>query len=464
MDGECVENKKEEPTMKKLVSLFLAIALVMVCCGAFAEAPEGYPEVREGIDFGGATIEILDYWGGEQGSDAHAENPTEEQQALYDYRAWLDETYNCHIVQKQGGDWGSQITEYQNFVAAPDGSYRLYILEPGSVANAIKAGAIAWDDLVDLSADKWNKQDLGFTTKLGKAYGVYAGECEPRQCLYFNKKVLEDAGIEWEEIYDMQEAGTWTWDAFVELLQKLTRDTDGDGINDVYGIVGDSTDFAIISVFSNGGAFFSADENGKLQPVMTSDATVEALTWAKETWPAYSAPAGEGANWDWYKNAWKQGYCGFYMYQTYGGFNDNSEMADMADPWGCVAFPIGPKGDTYKHVVSDNITLIPAVYDEETAAKLAFIYDMWTNPTPGYDDEYSWVGNKLNYTDERAVYETYAMLREPEHSAMNATLALGTNNDVIGSGFLWDLYWNDISTMLETKMPSWTSLCEEFNK
>ena len=28
------------------------------------------------------------------------------------------------------------------------------------------------------------------------------------------------------------------------------------------------------------------------------------------------------------------------FYQTYGGFNDNSEMADMADDWGCVAWPV----------------------------------------------------------------------------------------------------------------------------
>ena len=114
--------------------------------------------------------------------------------------------------------------------------------------------------------------------------------------------------------------------------------------------------------------------------------------------------------------------------------------------------------------MSDNITLMPDVYDDETAANLAFIYDMWTNPTPGYDDEEAWVGNKLNYTDDRAVYETYAMLRESDHSAMNATLALGTNNDVIGNGFLWNLYWNDVSTMIEEKMPEWTGLCDEFNK
>ena len=35
---------------------------------------------------------------------------------------------------------------------------------------------------------------------------------EPRQCVFFNKKVLEDAGIKWEEIYDAQADGSWTWE------------------------------------------------------------------------------------------------------------------------------------------------------------------------------------------------------------------------------------------------------------
>ncbi len=450
--------------MKKLVSLFLALALVLVCCAALAEAPEGYPEVREGVDFGGATIYIYDYWSGEEGSDARSDDPTEEQAAQYAYRDWLMETYNCHIVQKQKGDWGSQINEFTNFVSAPDGTYCLYIIEPGSVATAINQGyCYPWNDLVDLSQDKWNDQDLAFTTKKGLVYGVYTGEAEPRQCLYFDKKVLEDAGIDWNTIYDMQADGTWTWDAFVALLQQLTKDTDNDGVYDVYGIIGDGTDFYIMSVFSNGGAFFAVDEEGKLQPVMDSDVAMEGMNWGKETWAAYSAPAGEGANWDWYKNAWKQGYCGFYMYQTYGGFNDNSEMADMEDDWGCVAFPIGPNGSTYLHVVSDNITLMPNVYTDKEAADIAFIYDMWTNPTPGFDDEDSWIGNKLNYTDSRAVLETYAMLRQPEHSAFNMTLALGTNNDIIGSTLLWNLSWDTPASQIEQSMPTWIALCAEYN-
>ena len=42
--------------MKKLVALLLAV--MMLSAMALAEAPEGYPAVVEGIDFGGATVTI----------------------------------------------------------------------------------------------------------------------------------------------------------------------------------------------------------------------------------------------------------------------------------------------------------------------------------------------------------------------------------------------------------------------
>jgi hypothetical protein len=452
--------------MKKLVSLIVALAMVLACCAALAEAPEGYPEVKEGIDFGGADIYIYDYWSGDVGSDAREENPTEEQAAQYAYRDWLNSTYNCHIVQKQKGDWGSQITEFTNFVSAPDGSYTMWIIEPGSVSAAMKNGYFAaWNnDLIDLSEDKWNAATSSRMTKDGKVYGVYTGATEPRGMLYFNKKLLENAGIDYNDIYDMQKDGTWTWEAFEDLCKKLTYDADNDGIYDYYGLVGSGDDFYMLAVVNNGGAMFGIDEEGKLAPTMNSPEALEALNWAKAMWTTYSAPAGEGANWDWYKNAWKQGYCAFYMYQGYGGFNDNSEMADMEDPWGAVMFPVGPSGDTYKHISSDNITVIPAVYDEETTAKLAFIYDMWTKPTPGFDDEFGWVGNKLNYTDERAVLETYAMMRENEHAVGNLCLNLGTQNDVLGQPLLWQLGGNDPQALIDENMPTWQALCDEFNQ
>jgi hypothetical protein len=143
------------------------------------------------------------------------------------------------------------------------------------VANGIAAPIN--DKYIDLNSDKWNEAEKQFMTVGGKLYGLYAGNSEPRGCLYFNKRVLEEAGIDWNTIYDAQKDGKWTWAMFEDMLKTITRDTDNDGVNDIYGILGSGDDMYVCAVFSNGGSFFDFDENGKLQPTMNSDATISAL-------------------------------------------------------------------------------------------------------------------------------------------------------------------------------------------
>jgi len=450
--------------MKKLVAMLLSLMMLLACMPVLAESelPEGYPAIVEGIDFGGADLYIYDYW---TASEERKEDPNEEEQAQYDYRDWIMETYNVNIHQIAKGDWETNVQELTNFCTAPDGTLCLYILPPDFVGSPMANDLFAaWDtDLIDLTAEKWNTSTSDFMTKAGKVYGVATGNSEPRQCLFFNKRVLEEAGIDWETIYDMQAEGTWTWEAFEGMLAQINKDTDNDGVLDIYGMTGNNSDLYMMGVVSNGGEFFRFNDAGELEIAVNSDEALEGLAWAKDIWAKYGYQQPADGSWDYFKDSWKQGFCGFYMYQTYGGFNDNSEMADMEDEWGCVAFPKGPKGETYVNITSDNITVIPNVYDAETAGKLAFIYDMWSNATPGYDDEYSWIGNKYNFTDDRAVDETYAMLREPEHCVANATLYIGSVNDVLGSPLLWQLGGSTPAELVEAATPAWQALCDAFN-
>ena len=453
---------QEEPVMKKMVALLLALMMVVACMPALAEQPEGYPEVVEGIDFGGQTIYIYDYW---TADDTRKDDPSEEEQAQYDYRDWIMETYNCEIRQIQKGDWTTNVQELTNFCTSPDGTLCLYILPPDFVGTPMGNDLFAaWEsENIDFEDDKWNDSTINFMTKGDKVYGVATGNSEPRQCLFFNKRVLEEAGIDWETIYDMQAEGTWTWEAFEEMLIQITKDTDNDGVIDIYGMTGNNSDMFMMGVVSNGGEFFRFNDEGKLEIAVNSDAALEGLAWTKDVFAKYFYQQPADGSWDYFKAAWLQGFCGFYMYQTYGGFNDNSELAPMEDEWGCVAFPKGPKGDKYVSIVSDNVTVIPNVYEADVAANLAYIYDLWSNATPGYDDEFGWIGNKYNFTDDRAVDETYAMLREPEHCVANAALYIGSVNDVLGSPLLWQLAGGTPAELVEAATPAWQALCDAFN-
>ncbi|MBO2516969.1 MAG: hypothetical protein CW338_06815 [Clostridiales bacterium] len=447
--------------MKKLLALVLAVMMLIASCAALAEAPEGYPEVKEGIDFGGATIYFYDYW---SGTDWHDQTDrTEEQEDQAAYRTWIEETYNCTVITIQKGDWGSNMDELVNFAGAPDGSLCLFCLAPDFVGTPMANGILApW--AVDLDDPTWNAADIDFMTKNGVCYGVATGHAEPRQCLYFNKRVLEEAGIEWNTIYDMQAAGTWTWAAWEEMLQATTSDVDADGVLDLYGMTGSNFDMFLMAVFNNGVDFFHFDEEGKLVIGVNNEKGIEALDWAQRIWNQYGYKQPSDGQWDYYKDAWKQGFCAFYMYQTYGGFNDNSEMSDMADEWGCVAFPVPNEGDTYYNITSDNIWCMPNVYDEKTAADIQYIFYLWNQTTPGYDDEDAWIGNKYNFTDDRAVDETYAMLREGDHCKTNKTYYLGSNNDILGQDFLWSLWGEaDVNAVMEAKLPVWQGLIDTFN-
>ena len=467
--------------MKKFLALVLAAMLLTGCCGAFADeaaaVPEGYPAVVEGIDFGGADVYIYDYYTNKEWREKADEEKTEQEQAQFEYREWIEKTYNVKIHDIARGDWGTCAEEMINFNAAPEpDKLALFIIEPGKVGSLVNNGMCAsWSDqdLVDMTKDKWNKFDLELTTANGKIYGVFPQKySEPRQCLYFNKRVLEEAGINWEEIYDMQANGTWTWEAFEEILAKVQKDEGNDGTIDIWGMIGSSDDLYLATVWGNDGKFFDKDENGKLVPVADSDNTIEALNWGKAIIAKYMMPAPDGANWDWFKSVWMQGKVAFYCYQTYGGFNPpgQNEMETMEDEWGAVGFPVGPKGTHgVMQVASDNITMIPSVYatdkyPPDTVAKLVFIYDLWSNPTPGYEEEDDWKAEHSHFTsDDRCIDETYATLRSPEHTGINLGLGLGTNNDIMGQPLFWSIPWNDPAALIEAAMPTWKALCDVFN-
>lgn len=456
--------------MKKLVSLLLVLALMACIVPSFAEEDE-YPPVVEGMDFGGATLIINPYWA----EPDRVENPDEDVQKMYDYRDWIMETYHVNIVYEQLGGWGdSQVEEVRKVLEAKDSNtYRVILMPMGFVGSPMANSWFAnWadNDKIDLKATKYNAGITSFMTKGDAVYGVTYG-VEPRACIYFNKKLLKDADIDYNEIYDLQKNGEWTWDKFEEYVAKLSKDNDADGVWDTYGLTGNINDLYMCSVFSNGGSFFDFDENGKLVVTAGSENTQEALTWVAKLWNTYArAQKWPEEDWDYFINIFKSGNAAFMVHQTYSGYNDDAELKDMADDWGCVMCPKGPKGDgNYKFMVSENIGVVPNIYDKETKDKIQFIWDLYNTTAPGIDEETAWIQNKYENCrgDVRAVDETYALMREAKSGAADKSLYLGDNNTVLGTSnngnYLWGLLGDTPQVLMEGVMPFWQSLLDAFN-
>ncbi len=441
--------------MKKIIALLLAV-LMLVSCIAMAEMPEKkYPD----LDFGGETVYIYDWWS----NGERQPEPDPDTALLYAYRDWVEETYNVKIVETSLSDWEGNPQELANMVMNGVNDKLCLIAVAADFQSTPLANDLYMPWQIDLTADKWNQPTISINSKNGEVYGVAVGP-EPRNCFFFNKRVLEEAGIDWNTLYDAQADGTWNWDMLLDILSKVQRDIDNDGVIDIWGMTGSNDDLCVGLVFSNEAEFFTIDEEGKLAIAAGSQNALDAFAMFRTVCDNYMAPKPDGANWDWFKDYWEQGTTAFYAAQAWQGFNDGAEMADMEDEWGCVAVPMGPAASTYYNMACNNVYGVPNVYDEATALKIQQIYDVYTDPTPGIDEEFAWIGNKYNFTDDRAVDETFAMLREDEHIVANRTFMIGSTNDILGNCFLWSAIWNGTpAEAVETATPTWQAWVDVFN-
>ena len=454
--------------MKKrlIIACILAVLFCMmeICCAYTTPAvPEGYPDIIEGLDFGGETIWIYDWWSNDDENHSSREmNPDADTQKLYEYRNWLEETYNCRIVETALSDWAGNPDELNSIVQNQDSSKLCVIAVASDFISGTLSGNLFMPWRIDISEDKWNQADSRVMTVKEKVYGVSVGKTQLSSCMYFNKRVLAEAGIDWNDIYDAQADGTWTWEMMESIMAQVQRDIDNDGILDVYGMTGSGDELAIGLMCSNNASFFDYNDAGMLQIAANRPEALAALTRWQDWNGMYMTPMPEGASWDWFKDYWKEGTTAFYPGLIWQGFQKYSEMSDMEDEWGCVMYPKGPDAETYLSNANDNIYGVPNVYDEETARKIQLIFDLYTNETPGVDNSNSWIGDLYDYTDERAVNETYAMIREEEHSAANTTLVLGRTSDVLGTSLLWGpLSSMTVQEAIEQASPLWEEMITE---
>ena len=386
--------------MKKIAIVALSAVLILALAGcdkkggsskaALAAAANGDysklkvekdPSTKKAYDFGGMEVAIYDWW---TNPDAAPANKQQEDQA--NYRKYLEDTYNFKCVQKdlQAG-WGDHPAQVANYCITGGDDARIFIIDQRSALTGAANGL--WADIskvpdIDWNKKKWNKAVCGVLP----GYTFAVGMPEPRQCIFFNKRVLEENGFDPDEPYNLQKAGKWTWAKFEEMCDALTKDTNNDGIIDQYALSGFNSEFAAPAIYSNGGAITGRDSNGKLY-LDLSDKTMEAWNWVRDIFVKYNKPAEEGANWDYFKSDFLNGFTAFYNDQEYDA-QPNGMLADMKDDWGMVCFPLGPNGDgKYFTMNQDNMLVIPAYYSQDKVNKIFKIYDLWSDDVPGYDDQ-----------------------------------------------------------------------------
>ncbi len=152
-------------------------------------------------------------------------------------------------------------------------------------------------------------------------------ECVPT-LMFANKTLLAKAGI--------QVTGReWTWDYFYEICQKVTRDTDGDGVTDQFGSYGYTWRNALAA---NGATLFSAE--GQSCNIAEPKA-VEAVAFAQRLNALYKDCDVTSKDFDQGRVAFRPFL--FSDYRTYRPYPWRIKRYSGFE-WDCIQMPYGPNG------------------------------------------------------------------------------------------------------------------------
>jgi ABC-type glycerol-3-phosphate transport system substrate-binding protein len=257
----------------------------------------------------------------------------------------------------------------------------------------------------------------------------------------------------------MQKAGTWTWNAFMDLCKRLTRDINNDGIIDTYALTADlSTETLDAIVASNGANYVDKDASGKFVNASGRPEFLQALQYSLRLYnEGVLMPRPQDSNWDWYKSMFLGGKVAMLVAQQYTA----QELREMTDDWGFVLFPKGPNVSTYRYSSDENVFVIPATYSAEEVDKILYAFQLWNTPID--DDPDAWKDDQYSiYRDSRAVDETLAMIRDPKYGSMKYYVFIpGLERGDIA----WNMWWDgvDPAQLVESVSQSWDALINDAN-
>jgi len=421
------------------------------------------PKTNKVYDFSGMKVVIGDWW---TNPDAAPSSKQQEDQKIF--QSWVCKTYNVNVVQKEVAGWASmpQYTTNYCISGGENGEYTALIVDGRSAIVGVRSHLFY--DLSKVTSVNFKDSsiyDQVVVELLKKGNSFYAynfGVSEPREGMFFNKRLLEESGYDPDEPYDLQAKGEWTWAKFEEMCKKLTRDTDNDGVIDQYAMSNFYTSFTRAALDSNGGSRIGRDDNGVYFNNAGSDKSMEAFNWIQYMFTNYQMPQAEGAAWNYFESAFVNGETAFMCHQEYIA-QPTGLLSSMKDDFGFVAFPLGPSGEgVYKTIHDTPMIIIPNIYSEEEVNKLCKAIELWKGEVPGYDGPDAWKESYYaGFRDSRAVDETITLMAKTPNPRFDAIIP-GLSQEDMCNSICWG--WRTPMEEYEATKNVWEGLLKDVNR
>ena len=362
----------------------------------------------------GMEVVIGDWW-----SNPNAEPTNEYEEYTAEYIEWIEDYYNCKITRKTFSSKEEISKDFAEYVASGGDVNNYLWLLPGD-ETAVQAlrdkymyDLTSLEDSIDFEEYNYRKNRYfdSFTYKNYK-YAMSDGFCNTGIGVIYNKKTLQEYGIDYKEIFQSQESGDWTWVNFVELLERIRFDENRP--QEMYGLAANKEALKWAGVLSNGGSFYERNGEEYISK-LGEPAAVEALQWIDSLYASYISPDTLEES-EIYREKFLDGEAVFlidYVDSTITGNWLYEALADEDAEIGVFTFPRGPQSDpeVYRTYSENPLVVIPACYDKAKAWKLAYVWSLISKGTPGYE------GNCSDYT---ALYHRSILPREDLHSYVHS--------------------------------------------
>ncbi|MEM3433532.1 MAG: ABC transporter substrate-binding protein [Candidatus Methanomethyliaceae archaeon] len=137
------------------------------------------------------------------------------------------------------------------------------------------------DDVL-LPLDEYFKYEMADFLEASMAEATWDGHFyavpmfQSSQALFYNKRMFAELGL--QPPTDPEDA--WTWEQVVEVAKKLTKDLDGDGTPDIWGLLIEQIDrpYQLNPLLESKGAQLIAPDGSTVNGYLNSPAAVEAMT------------------------------------------------------------------------------------------------------------------------------------------------------------------------------------------
>ena len=408
--------------MKKAAILLCAIIIIMACfsgCdrlsnqntetdGAAGDYEYSFPDLPASgtYDFGNRVMTVMSYHGQEF-------EQREDFYRRFDQDKQISDRFNVQIAHS------TNLIKHENDALSGNPSAQIAYLMNHQLAYWIKDGIV--EPLNDYTAElkldtnpRWDDKVNAWCNINGVQYAVGA---KPEELwkyhyvntLFMNKELLKSSGVDPEEIYAMQENKEWTWEKFKGIAKQLAKDTNEDGIIDVYAVA--VNDALIESLMVSNGTNFIKGDGDSFTFDMDNKA-VDVLNYIKglvNDGSARNTEINSGYNNDMNAADFRAGKLAFHVdcfQRTW--IEGTLGLMDMLGSYGVVSLPMAPdQNDYYYTDASYAVTAMFKQSDKDEARMIAdfmYIYNTSLYENSSDEEKSYWSEAQMRISDEGSRY------------------------------------------------------------